>query len=627
MPDAHDLEMQAIARAVLLEKYAYGDERDIDDIRRRVATAVAAFEAPGERAKWQDAFYRIQGQGFIPGGRINAAAGTGRRSTLINCFVQPVGDSISSVADETGIYAALNEAAETMRRGGGVGYDFSRIRPAGSVVAGTGRRASGPVSFMGVFDRSCEAIEAAGARRGAQMGVLRCDHPDVEAFVAAKDRGDLRNFNLSVAVTDAFMHAVEADRRWELVHRAAPAPEQIDAGARQRAGGEWIYREIGARELWRRIVASAYDHAEPGVLFIDTINRENNLSYCETIEATNPCGEEPLPPYGCCDLGSIDLCALVRAPFTPGASFDFDRLRGIAPVAVRMLDDVLDATVWPLPQQRREAMAKRRIGLGFTGLGDALLMLGRRYDAEEGRQFAALVAREMRDLAYAASVRLAREKGRFPLFDAARYLAPPHFASRLPEALKEEIARHGLRNSHLLAIAPTGTISLAFADNASNGIEPAYGWRYTRRRRMPDGSRAAYDVEDHAHRMFRRVHGIDDDVATVAFDAATGHSPGATYVAADGGRRAMLPSHFVTALDMSVLDHMRMGAAVQPFVDAAISKTVNVPEDYPFEAFEGLYFEAWRCGLKGLTAYRPNVVVGAVLQAAPRRAFCPRPAP
>ena len=580
---------QTIAEAVLLEKYASRDERSADDVRRRVACALAAIEPADQRERMEAAFFRAQAGGFILGGRINSAAGTDLKATLINCFVQPVGDSISTDGTEIGIYAALNEAAETMRRGGGVGYDFSRIRPEGAHVRGTASRASGPVSYMRVFDQSCEAIESAGARRGAQMGVLRCDHPDIEAFVHAKDRGGLSNFNLSVAATDAFMEAVVADRRWELVHRARPGDEQIAAGARQRDDGLWVYRVMPAAALWQQIVASSYDHAEPGMLFIDTINRDNNLSYCEIIEATNPCGEEPLPAYGSCDLGSLNLCAFVDAPFTPAARFDLARLRAIVPTAVRMLDNVLDATLWPLPQHRREAMSKRRIGLGFTGLGDALLMLGLRYDADDGRQRAAAIAREMRDAAYRASVALAQERGPFPLFDARQYLAPPRFASRLPDDIKAAIALHGLRNSHLLAIAPTGTISLAFADNASNGIEPAYAWIYTRRKRMADGTQREYRVEDHAFRVYRDVHGMTDDPAK-------------------------LPPHFVTALDISALDHMRMSATVQPYIDTAISKTVNVPADYPFADFRDLYVEAWRNGVKGLTTYRPNTIVGSVLE-------------
>ncbi|MDQ6872919.1 MAG: adenosylcobalamin-dependent ribonucleoside-diphosphate reductase, partial [Gemmatimonadota bacterium] len=409
-PAKPGLPAQAISEEVLLEKYAKGDERTIDDVRRRVARALAAVELPEQRAVWEESFYRAQVGGLILGGRINSAAGTELKATLINCFVQPVGDSISNDDGEVGIYAALNQAAETMRRGGGVGYDFSRIRPQGAHVKGTNSRASGPLSYMRVFDQSCETVESAGARRGAQMGVLRCDHPDVEAFIHAKDRGNLRNFNLSVAATDPFMQAVVADGEWELVHRAPPAAELIAAGAYRREDGLWVYRKVRAVGLWQQIMASTYDHAEPGVVFIDTVNRDNNLSYCEVIEATNPCGEEPLPAYGCCDLGSINLSEFVRAPFTVDAQFDLAALRAVVAVAVRMLDNVLDATVWPLPEQGKEAAAKRRIGLGFTGLGDALLMLRLRYDAEEGRQMAAGIAREMRDAAYLASVELAKEK-------------------------------------------------------------------------------------------------------------------------------------------------------------------------------------------------------------------------
>ena len=611
-----DMPAQTIAEDVLLEKYAKGGERTADEVRRRVARALAAVETPDKRVHWEEAFYRAQVNGFILGGRINSAAGTELKATLINCFVQPVGDSISDDGDDVGIYAALNQAAETMRRGGGVGYDFSRIRPQGAHVKGTNSRASGPISYMRVFDQSCETVESAGARRGAQMGILRCDHPDIENFIHAKDQGSLRNFNLSVAVTDAFMQAVVADRTWALVHRAPPAGELIAGGAQRRQDGLWVYREVRAADLWRQIMESTYDHAEPGVVFIDTVNRDNNLSYCEVIEATNPCGEEPLPAYGCCDLGSIDLTRFVEAPFTPQARFDSAALAAVVSVAVRMLDNVLDATVWPLPQQAKEAAAKRRIGLGFTGLGDALLLLTLRYDAEEGRAMAARIGREMRDAAYMASTELAREKGAFPLFDADEYLAAPRFASRLPQRIQAAVRKHGLRNSHLLAIAPTGTISLAFADNASNGIEPAFSWFYTRKKRMSDESRRDYRVEDHAYRLFRQRCGIDAEVTVLPFDAARALPPGTIWAEADGKRYAMLPPYFVTALEMSALDHMRMSAAVQPFVDTAISKTVNVPADYPFADFKDLYIEAWKSGLKGLTTYRPNGVVGSVLEVA-----------
>src|SRR5689334_6476001 len=555
---------QAISAEVLLEKYAKGTERTIEDVRRRVARALAAVEAPDERAQWEEAFYRAQENGFILGGRINSAAGTDLKATLINCFVQPVGDSISGNDEGVGIYVALNEAAETMRRGGGVGYDFSHIRPRGAHVRGTDSRASGPLSYMRVFDQSCETVESAGSRRGAQMGILRCDHPDIEAFVHAKDDGSLTNFNISVAVTDAFVAAVREDGEWALVHKAPPAADLIAAGASRRDDGQWVYRTVPARALWDQIMRSTYDHAEPGVVFIDTVNRDNNLSYCEAIEATNPCGEQPLPSYGCCDLGSVDLTRFVRRPFTAQADFDFHRFAATVTVGVRMLDNVLHVTAWPLEQQRTEAMAKRRIGLGFTGLGDALIELGLRYDADEGRAMAARIAEEMRDAAYQASVEIAKEKGAFPLLDADRYLAAPRFASRLPDAIKIAIREHGIRNSHLLSIAPTGTISLAFADNASNGIEPAYSWFYKRRKRMPDDSMKEFLVEDHAYRVFRHLHGLDEDVEIIPFDASQPRTPGEPWTTDDGKRRAMLTPAFVSALEMSARDHMRMNEVVQP---------------------------------------------------------------
>src|SRR6267142_767224 len=493
---------QDISRDTLLEKYAKGNEASIEEVRRRVARALAQVEPEERRAHWERRFLQAQVDGFIPAGRINSAAGVQLQATLINCFVQPVGDSISEVVDgRPGIYTALKEAVETMRRGGGVGYDFSAIRPKGAEVKGTHSRASGPVSYMRVFDRSCETVESAGARRGAQMGVLRCDH------------------------------------------------------------------------------------AEPGILFLDRINRDNNLDYCETIEATNPCGEQPLPPYGCCCLGSIDLTRYVTEPYTERARFDYEHFAKTVEVAVRMLDNVLEVTAWPLEQQRQEAMAKRRVGLGFTGLGDALIMLRLRYDTDEARRMAARISQSMRDRAYEASVELAKERGAFPLFNADLYLSGTSFATRLPDDLKTLVRRHGVRNSHLLSIAPTGTISLAFADNASNGIEPPFSWTYTRKKRMADGTHKEFRVEDHAWRLYRHLYGED----------------------------AKLPEYFVTALEISADAHQAMVAAAAPFIDTSISKTVNVPEDYPYAECEGLYMKAWRAGLKGLATYRPNTVLGAVL--------------
>ncbi|MEO7030992.1 MAG: adenosylcobalamin-dependent ribonucleoside-diphosphate reductase [Herbaspirillum sp.] len=577
---------QEISREVLLEKYAKNDETSVEEVWARVATALAEVEQPKARKKYADEFLWAMQNGFIPAGRIASAAGTGLQTTLINCFVQPVGDSITSAIDgKPGIYSALAQAAETMRRGGGVGYNFSAIRPKGARVKGTGSSASGPISYMRVFDRSCETVESAGARRGAQMAVMNVEHPDVVDFITAKqEKGQLNNFNVSVGVTDVFMRAVADDQTYELAHVAEPNEDLKTAGAYLRDDGKWVYRTVPAREIWDLIMRSTYAAAEPGVLYMDRINAENNLRYCETIEATNPCGEQPLPDYGCCCLGSINLISCINEPFSARGKFDFEKFARITKIAVRMLDNVLTATRWPLEQQSAEAAAKRRVGLGFTGLGDALIMLGLRYDTEEGRQLASDIARSMRDSAYSASVLLAEERGAFPLFDAEKYLQSD-FAIRLPDDIKQQIRVHGIRNSHLISIAPTGTISLAFADNASNGIEPAFSWFYNRAKRMADGSKKNYTVEDHAYRVYRAM----------GFDVKA------------------LPPEFVSALDISATNHMLMMTAVAPYVDAAISKTVNVPEDYPYEDFSDLYMQAWRRGLKGITTYRPNSVLGAVL--------------
>ena len=964
---------QTISTDVLLEKYAKQGERTIEDVYARVAQGLAQAETPERRAHFAQVFLDNMKAGAIGAGRIMSAAGTDIQATLINCFVQPVGDCIQGTDDDgyPGIYEALREAAETMRRGGGVGYDFSRIRPKGARVKGTASTASGPCSYINVFDQSCATVESAGARRGAQMGVLRIDHPDVLEFITAKRTpGRWNNFNVSVGVTDAFIEAVQQGADWELVHPAEPGLEQKPT-AHQRADGQWVYRTMSASALWETVMQSAYDFAEPGILFLDRIQTDNNLRALESISATNPCvtadtwvqtdigarqvreligqpfkalvngqaypvestgffatgtkpvfelqtregqrlrlthdhrvrrvaqqtrytqtldwtpagqlqpgdqivlndhraalgwegsgteaqgylmglligdgtlktdkavisvwapelravgqsasvvarsgadgimqaaeaamaslphrsdfagfqrpvagrgerrmastalrdlasglglqpgaktitpeierqssdfyagllrglydadgsvqgsqnkgvsvrlsqsdedllrsaqrmllrlgivstlyaerrpaglrllpdgkggeqayetqaqhelviagenlrtfadrvgfadtdkaerlsaallgykrdlnrerftvtvaalvpcgeetvydvtvsdvhafdanglvahncGEQPLPPYGCCDLGPIILTQFVRHAFHHGgqARFDFEAFAQSVTLQVRALDNVLELTHWPLPQQEREAQAKRRIGVGFTGLGDALVMLGLPYNAQEGREMARRIAECMRDAAYLASVELAIEKGPFPLFDARTYLDEGTFASRLPEEIQAQIKKNGLRNSHLLSIAPTGTVSLAFADNASNGIEPAFSWTYTRKKREADGTRSEYEVQDHAYRLYKAL----------------------------GGDPAQLPAAFVSALEMRAEDHIAMMQAVQPYIDTSISKTVNVAADYPYEDFKQLYLQAWSARLKGLATYRPNSILGAVLEVKP----------
>ena len=582
------MKMQQVSRDVFADKYAVAGETRIKDTFDRVAKALAANEAEPEH--WEPVFRKAFDEGLLLAGRIMAGAGTGSEVTLINCFVQPVGDSMDEIMQ------AVGEAAETMRRGGGVGYDFSRIRPKGAKVKRTGSIASGPLSYMRVFDAMCDTISSKGSRRGAQMGVLRCDHPDIEAFIEAKaapwEEKELTRFNISVGVTDAFMEAVKQDADWALVHKAEPDDESKANGAVQ-DGKRWVYRTVRARDLWEKIMRSTYDHADPGVLFIDRMNAENNLAYCERIEATNPCGEQPLPDYGCCCLGPINLAKLVRNPFTATARFDYEKLAELSRIGVRMLDNVLDITYWPLEEQWNEAMAKRRIGLGFTGLGDALIMLGLAYESQEARRMAATIAQTMRDTAYEASVELAREKGAFPRFEAEAYLQSG-FARRLPKGIREAIATHGIRNSHLLSIAPTGTVSLAFGDNCSSGIEPVFEWIVARNVKQPDGSWKSYQAKDHAFRLYQQHLGAQDEPVEEVI--------------------AGLPAHWVRARDMEAEAHLEMVAAVAPYIDTSISKTINVASDYPYEDFKDIYRSAFEKGLKGVTTFRENPNVQSVLR-------------
>ncbi|NCX19001.1 MAG: adenosylcobalamin-dependent ribonucleoside-diphosphate reductase [Rhodobacteraceae bacterium] len=531
----------------------------VEDTWRRIARALAVVEKDADH--WENEFYgALEDFKFLPAGRITAGAGTARKVTLFNCFVMgTIPDSMG------GIFDMLKEAALTMQQGGGIGYDFSTIRPKGALVTGVAADASGPLSFMDVWDSMCRTIMSAGSRRGAMMATMRCDHPDIEDFITAKsDAARLRMFNVSVLVTDPFMEAVKANGSWDLVFDGK------------------VYQTVKARDLWNKIMRSTYDYAEPGVIFIDRINKANNLGYCETIAATNPCGEQPLPPYGACLLGSINLARLVKDPFEAGADLDVDGLSKLVATAVRMMDNVVDASEFPLPQQAQEAQAKRRIGLGVTGLADALLMTGLRYGSDEAARQTDRWLHAIARAAYLASVELAKEKGAFPLFDADPFLASDAMM-QMDEDVRDEIRTHGIRNALLTSIAPTGTISL-YAGNVSSGIEPVFAYAYTRKVLQKDGTRTEEEVVDYAVQMWRDKYGEAD-----------------------------LPDYFVNAQTLAPLDHVKMQAAAQKWIDSSISKTINCPEDISFDDFQDVYMQAYETGCKGCTTYRPNDVTGSVL--------------
>ncbi|ASM71161.1 MULTISPECIES: adenosylcobalamin-dependent ribonucleoside-diphosphate reductase [Roseobacteraceae] len=542
-------------------KAADGTPKDVtvEDTWRRIARDLAQVE--DNPAKWEENFYgALEDFQYLPAGRITAGAGTARKVTLFNCFVMgTVPDSMG------GIFDMLKEAALTMQQGGGIGYDFSTIRPKGADVHGVAADASGPLSFMDVWDAMCRTIMSAGSRRGAMMATMRCDHPDIGDFITAKsDAARLRMFNVSVLITDAFMEAVKADASWDLVFDGK------------------VYQTVQALDLWNRIMQATYDYAEPGVIFIDRINAANNLSYCETIAATNPCGEQPLPPYGACLLGSINMARLVADPFGAGAGLDEEKMTRLVATAIRMMDNVVDTSKFPLPEQEREAQQKRRIGLGVTGLADALLMVGLRYGSDEAAAQTEAWLKAIARASYLASVDLAKEKGAFPLFDAEAYLASGNMKN-MDEDVRDAIRTHGIRNALLTSIAPTGTISL-YAGNVSSGIEPVFAYAYTRKVLQKDGSRTEEEVVDYAVQMWRDLRG----------DAA-------------------LPDYFVNAQTLAPADHVKMQAAAQKWIDSSISKTINCPADISFDAFKDVYMQAWDTGCKGCTTYRPNDVTGSVL--------------
>ena len=564
-----------IAEQIWDMKYRFKDadgtpiDASVEDTWRRIARSLASVESDPKH--WEDEFYSaLSDFKYLPAGRITAGAGTARSVTLFNCFVMgTIPDSMG------GIFDMLKEAALTMQQGGGIGYDFSTIRPKGADVKGVAADASGPLSFMDVWDAMCRTIMSAGSRRGAMMATMRCDHPDIEDFITAKsDPARLRNFNVSVLVTDAFMAAVKADQPWELSFEGT------------------VYKTVNARDLWNTIMRSTYDYAEPGVIFIDRINAMNNLGYCETIAATNPCGEQPLPPYGACLLGSVNLARLVNEPFSDKAHLNESALDALVATAVRMMDNVVDASRFPLEAQRQEALNKRRIGLGVTGLADALLMVGERYGSDEAARLTGQWFKQIARAAYLASVELAKEKGAFPLFDAEKFLASGAMQA-MDEDVRTAIRDHGIRNALLTSIAPTGTISL-YAGNVSSGIEPVFAYAYTRKVLQKDGTRTEEEVVDYAVQMWRDKFGDAD-----------------------------LPDYFVNAQTLSPADHVKMQAAAQTWIDSSISKTINVPEDIDFEAFKNVYLQAYETGCKGCTTYRPNAVTGSVLSVSEEKPSAP----
>lgn len=574
--------MQDISRQIWDMKYRFKAadgtplDRDVAASLDRVAGAAAGAESLQSRAQWQAKFNAaLKDHQFLPAGRILAGAGTGRTVTLFNCFVMGrIEDSMS------GIFAHLREAALTLQQGGGIGYDFSSLRPKGALVAGVGADASGPVSFMDVWDAMCRTIMSAGSRRGAMMGTLICDHPDIESFIEAKRKTRrLSNFNLSVLITDPFMDAVKQDLDWVLQFNGTP------------------YKTIKARTLWDSIMRATYEAAEPGVIFIDRINHENNLGYCETIRATNPCGEQPLPPYGACLLGSINLAKLVKNAFEDNAALDEGELARLTRLAIRMLDNVIEISRFPLEAQRAEAKAKRRIGLGVTGLADALIFCRARYGSAKSLQLIDRWLSVLSLTAYETSADLAAEKGAFPLFDKDAFLRRP-FLQRLPAGLRNKIAAQGMRNGLLTSIAPTGTISL-FADNVSSGIEPVFAYQFSRQVLQPDGTKVEELVSDYAYRAFRAKFGAD----------------------------AALPDYFVTTQDLTPQDHLAVQAAAQKHIDSSISKTINLPEDISFDAFKHVYLEAYEAGCKGCTTYRPNEITGSVLSLTEAKPADPAQAP
>ena len=567
-------------------KYRYRYENKIIDSTiehtwQRIAKAIAKKEPTAQRSQWQKEFHHLlEDFHFLPGGRIIAGAGTQHAVTLFNCFVMPISDSLPAIFD------GLKEGALTLQEGGGVGYDFSSLRPRGYPVKHAGSIASGPVSFMRIWNSMCATMQSTGARRGAMMGILRCDHPDIEEFIMAKaDPHELRHFNVSVLVTNEFMQAVKKNLDWQLVFPTEKTDPK-ETILRRWSGSALpvrckIISRINARQLWHALIKSAYDYAEPGVIFEDTVNQQNTLWYQEWLSATNPCGEIPLPTYGACNLGAINLTQFIVNPYSEHAKIDWQKLEKTTEVATRFLDNVIDVSRYPLKAQKLQAFSTRRIGLGITGLGDLLVMMGIQYGSDASIHLARKIMQLISATTWQSSIELAKERGVFAKFEKEKYLQG-NFVQQLPSTIRDDIARYGIRNSHHNTIAPTGTISL-LANNVSNGIEPIFSANYARTVRSAENELQKFSVKSYALRLWQENHA------------------------------EKLPPAWIDAHALAPLQHLQMQAAMQPYIDNAISKTINIPENFPLEQLTEIYTQAYSLGLKGCTIFRPNSITGSVL--------------
>lgn len=581
MPEDFDIFDNPLSKTIWLSKYRfYTSEVDIPSTLRRCVRGIYVNDHKALQALAEVAV--AQGL-FMPAGRIIAGADTSKRVTLMNCYVNAtMEDSMEGIVD------GLGNIMLTQQQGGGIGTDFSTLRPTGALLSRTGSYASGPLPFMDTWNAACSTIMSAGDRRGAMMGTMSDTHPDLPKFIAAKhEKGRLTNFNVSVLVSDAFMEAVFDDEEWCLYFNVAPyhqRPAELEQWdfVDEQGMKQYVYSVWRARDLWDLITRSTYEYSEPGVIFIDRVNELNNLQYVENIRCTNPCGEQPLPPHGTCNLGAINLTQVIKNPFTPEAEIDWLKLHYAAAIGVRFLDNVIEVTNYPLEAQKVEEYNKRRIGLGISGLADALAMLGIRYGSTEAVRTYEAIQQAITLSAYTTSVHLAKERGSFPLFSAPEFFRG--FAgTKLPEELQRQIALNGIRNGVLLTIAPTGTTSILFGD-ISSGIEPVFAREAKRNVRQPDDSFKQYTTYNFSARLWKYLN------------------PDLEY-----------PRYMVEADDLKVYEHIAMQEAGQRWIDASISKTINVPENYSFEEFQDAYKLAYEAGLKGCTTYRPSATRGAIL--------------